>query len=155
MLVQVVIATANDDVARRLGECLEHPGYLVERVAADERAIRSVRSLSPDLVILDDDLFDVLDRKPGARTGTLEPDFLVVADRIESERHAELLAKGCLGAVGWTVGSPEFEDAVWAVVSRWRRDAEEALAAAWRGPEELALGDFVTSSASMRKFMKV
>ena len=145
MQVHVSVHVVNDALGRRVRTVLDRPDVLV----LDDRD-----STTPDLLVVDHTSYDAATQPDSNRPARPQDSVVFIASNDNLDEHAELLNRGCLAVLAADAADSKFEHVLLEAVSRWREGKLLELERA-RQPERYHLGDFVTASASMQKFMAV
>ena len=157
MLVRIVLHLDRAPLQRRLQKILAQRHVLV--TAAEKRADlwSQLARESFDLLVISHSL---LEDPVQSLVGTVRklpdrPDVIVVWDQEDPQRRAALLAAGCLAAVYQDLTDQALADTFGSLIARKREEALRGLRAGERAEEQSRIGDFVSSSPAMQKFMTV
>jgi DNA-binding NtrC family response regulator len=159
MLARLLLALSDPDLAQRIARVSTDPDLLVQVADQDVSLAESRARAAPDLVLVDRHCLGTRlpldDAVSGLRLKGRKPEVLYLATDDTPEERASALAAGCLAVLDAGAEETTLEEALLSVVRGWREKAVQILELDQAAPEQLRLGDFVSQSPSMAKFMKV
>ncbi|MCB9751680.1 MAG: sigma-54-dependent Fis family transcriptional regulator [Myxococcales bacterium] len=152
LLIRVLLALDDDVLRERVRGILDPSHVLVTEATSSQDGWKRLPVESHDLALFDalpDD--QQLDRRLArARRLPERPDVVVLLERVNVERQAELISAGCLAALERQLPGEALDGALSSFINR-RRDLQLARLAA-AAPEHVSDPDtLVASSPSMRK----
>ncbi len=155
MLLRVLVRLESRSLRDRIAGTLERARVLLSFVPA--QAMEDALAAQPcDVLIVEDaqlprpesSFVDTLRELPDA------PDLIVVCEREDAARRAELVAAGCLGVVDAGTDDASLARMLRGLIRR-RRETFLAKLRAAAPADELRLGDFVSASPAMRELLSL
>lgn len=155
MLVQVLLAIAEEAPRRRLRRLLRTEDVLVEIIRGRKNLAKRAFAKSGDVLLIDD-LSAAAITAEGIKPGETPPAFPAVVVVTESEspaEHAEMIAGGLTAVLHLGLSDEELMEALRAIFGR--RSELAKIAVAHKPLATPALSDFVSESPVMEEFMEL
>jgi DNA-binding NtrC family response regulator len=153
MLVRALLALDSPRDLQRVRSLLGGPGVLLASLGKSPLGERAGSEPFDLLVIGSGTLPDPIAESLRAfRDLPSSPDVVVVSRREDPETRAELTAAGCLGVLGLELDDETLRDSLAAIVERRREESRLRLRSK---PDDQRLGDFVSSSPSMKQLLSI
>ena len=159
MLARIVLVVRDSRLRKRLRKAVEGPDSVVTELECAGDWIDSLRKQDCDLVLVErsslpgaaNEVAKAVDVVRGLRS---RAELLVISDGEDDDERARLLAAGCMAIVSGKLSDDQLAEALERLVDK-RREASEILRSTQGSTEQFSLGNFVSHSPSMRKFMKI
>ncbi|MCA8954510.1 MAG: sigma-54-dependent Fis family transcriptional regulator, partial [Planctomycetes bacterium] len=161
MLVRLLIAISDPRLAERLANAPTSANLLAERADRTASLADYRDRFDPDLILIDStwvggpaQLRRLLPNLRRADKSRAQPEIVYLATHESPDDRAALIAAGCTTVVDAAAGDGTVEAALNSLVDR-HRDQAEQLRDTTNPLEQFELGDFVSHSPTMARFMKI
>lgn len=155
MLLQVILAIADDNLRKRIRPLLRETDARVEVIKGKRNLWDRAYSRNADVIIIDHASLETVLSGGAELAGEYpkDPAVIVVTESESAQEHAELVASGCEAVLQASLSGAPLLEAIEAILEK-RRDLL-LMSLAQRPLASPRLADFVSESPAMLEFMEV